>query len=370
MTIDGGEPRDPAQGNLQGVNPESPEFLHGCSALEQIIIAQGHQVTASIASNNYLKNAHASPFNDWASHYLREEAAALRDKRFAMDMARYHVATAMGYEAFDPNHEDSGAVFALKDPADSGTFSAAFIGFTNRYDEPDVGLKLNRIREGEEPLVFRVNFLEIFGAELSEVINPAYELSEEKQAILDEWLQSGWRKSPDELEKTDQIFETNLSESQLQIQKGSMLLVAAQSAISITNMRETYDFLIHGSATKPIKSEEQLAKLKPETRMRERLRRLSSTQLSQFADACIAKASGYIPMLREAGILPNDYESDETNPEVVVAQYRLHFGVPSDEVRDSHKKILKRAIVGPKMGFVLKKRSPEKPIYDQGSLPV
>ncbi|MFI5271346.1 MAG: hypothetical protein ACHQT9_04880 [Candidatus Saccharimonadales bacterium] len=370
MTIDGGAPRDPALGNVQGVNPESPEFVHGCSAIEQLIIAQGHQFTASVASNNYLKNAHASPFNDWASHYLREEAVALRDKRFAMDMARYHVATAMGYEAFDPSDEDSGAVFALKDPAESGTFSAAFIGFTGRYDKPDAGLKLRHIREGAEQLAFRVNFLEIFGAELSEVINPAYELSEDKQAVLDEWLASGWRKDPDEVEKTDQIFETDMSESQLQIQKGALLLVAAQSAISITNMRETYDFLIHGSAEKPIKSEEQLAKLKPEARMRERLRRLSSTQLAQFADACIAKATPYIPILREAGILPNDYESSETNPAVIVAHYRLHFGVPSDEVRESHKKILKKAIVSPKVGFVLKTRSPEKPIYEQGTLPL
>ena len=362
-------------------NPETPPFGeehdstrwfdHGLIALDWLRQKQAYQAEAVVASNNFLALVHRSGFRDpGIVTYKRQERDANEQAQVSLMLAKYNVAVALGIEADDPLLPESAGSLNIKDSQQAGYLSAAFFMFLRYYDNVEIVGHIQKIKEGEEELELRpaIDTTDLLASN-DGVKNGDSEprTPEEIQAELESWLNhpdtNGSGNNPEAL------FNVELTPAQRDIRQGSLYLLGAQVAIGLKNRRDTYDPLLHDRSTPPLKHpEKERPPLSTEGVLRERLRKFHTEDLVLFADLCISHGAAYIPALKTAGLLPEDYPEPETdNPEKTVNQYRQRFSVPSDPERTKHRQNLKRAVASPQLDFVPRSRS-QKAKIQQDSL--
>jgi hypothetical protein len=281
----------------------------------------------------------------------------------SLAMARYHVALALGMDAQDPSLPDSGGSLRMTDPSQQGYLNKVFPDFLARYDDQTVRGHIFNIRNGQEELLLPRRIGEALEDQevwRSETPSREPHLSEEMGAELSIWMHHQEIASHSrDRGKQDELFPSELTPVQRDIRRGALYLLAAQVAIGIVNQRVTYDPLLDGSTRYvPDTSDYYIEPATPEARLRSNLRLFRTPSIEKFAEYCITRGSEYIPALRDAGLLPQDYpDNDPKDEQRMIHLYRERLGAAGDSERDKHKKHLRDAVTSPKLRFVSQSRS-------------
>lgn len=356
----------PITQETQAQAEELTSFDYGVRALECLEASRQRGVEESLARNNFLKLANAyGIFAQGAREYKDQEFQFRLASEASMVESRYNIARAIGIEAQDPSLPDAGDSLGIESQADIARLNVAFFDFLKTYNNEEISGTILRVKSGTEDLVIGKQKL---GETSGSRPNLGPELSANGSEIIREWLSQIETNEPKD--EPDALFETDLTTLQKATQKGGLYLLAAQTAISILNTRETYDPKIDGSASKPTEpTKAEKALMTHEQILRERLRAFKTYQLQDFANACIIRGSEFIGRLRSDGYLDKDYpDVDQSDYEKIVGVYTKRYGQPSDKRRAWHKRALRRAITSPVTNYQARRGSKRAPKSIQLSL--
>jgi hypothetical protein len=136
-----------------------------------------------------------------------------------------------------------------------------------------------------------------------------------------------------------------LTENQKAVRMGSIYLRAAQIAINVLDSK--YDPEKHGSSSNktPTTPEEKLRKAIWRNKSKDK-----KQEIDDFISACIYRGLEYVPVLKAAGLLDEDFpQVDEDNPITRVAsEYLVKYSTaPYDQEREKHNEKLKQGIASP-----------------------